>query len=361
MREIELDAGVVKDLVARAYTNVTNNKLVPLSSLLGLELGKDGLTIRSFNGIESLAVKSALAKADEDLEVTVNATILNSLVQKVTTKTIGLSITDKGLHVRANGNYDLDIVMDNGKPLIVPHIEGIAYGNPASVPVDGLQKAIKYGEVAISKTSDVPFETGIYFGKDGYAMASDEAKCAIVPVKLFDDNLIMRASSLKLMALLGGPSITFEHDGSNFVAKGNDGIVAGSLLGGVGDFPKDILLGFITLPEGSKVRYVTANKDALLSALDRLAIFMSTQIDEVIVGVKGGTLTIATADGKAVESIAVEGTGDTPSLHYLLTPLREELTAYDGAKLAIRFDTDGNIIFGNGSVIYVLSGLQEGN
>ena len=84
--KIEITIEKIKALTTKAYKGVSNNRLAPITSLMGLEFSPEGLTIRTFDGENHVVVRDASIKTEEPANITMNADMFKNLIDKLTTK-----------------------------------------------------------------------------------------------------------------------------------------------------------------------------------------------------------------------------------------------------------------------------------
>lgn len=91
------------------------------SETVQLSASSEILTLSVTNKEYFVAVKIPAPK-EESFFATVNAELFLKLISSITTETVELSVTDKYLKVRGNGNYKLPLIFDEGEILEQPKI-----------------------------------------------------------------------------------------------------------------------------------------------------------------------------------------------------------------------------------------------
>ena len=78
---IVVKTNVLKEMMGKAIKGVTNNKLLPLTSLIGIFCDdKKGLMLRTFDGYNSLVVSNGDITTKDSFYVVVYATAFNNLI-----------------------------------------------------------------------------------------------------------------------------------------------------------------------------------------------------------------------------------------------------------------------------------------
>jgi hypothetical protein len=119
---IELKTSLLQGSVSKSTMCVTNNKLLPITSLISFKVKDNTLILTTSDGTNFLYVRYPEKVPCEDVEeFAVGADTFVRLVQKTTAEKISLSIGEEGnyLVVKGNGTYKLELPLDeNGNPIV---------------------------------------------------------------------------------------------------------------------------------------------------------------------------------------------------------------------------------------------------
>lgn len=286
-----------KKLVSYAIKGAGCDKLVELSSMIGIRAEDGTLYLNTTDGTNFLSISDVCDC--EALDVTVDAELFSKLISKITSETVELSVLANTLVVKGNGKYTLELNSDeNGKPLSFPDTfpDGAKeIGTIQASDVVAINTAIKTSLDTVSGST----YTNYYFGE--VVASTDKAMASILHEKVFDDKFLLNREFVELIALSGNDVV---------VSKLDDTLVAETVLvenctisvctklsDDVSAFNIDGINKFLSLETKSFCRI---RKAEILDLLDRLALFVS-KFDE-------GAITLNfTKDGIEVSSISTSG------------------------------------------------------
>ena len=115
--KVRLNTLVLQALMDKAIKGASQNKMIPLTSLLEIELKEGALTLTTTDATNTLKVFAKGIKGD-DFRVVVPADLFHKLVSKVTTEHIILELKENSLEVVGNGTYQLDLLLDEDGTLV---------------------------------------------------------------------------------------------------------------------------------------------------------------------------------------------------------------------------------------------------
>lgn len=366
--KIEIGLDKIRNLTTKAYKGVSNNRLAPVTSLMGLEFGPDGFVIRTFDGENHVVVKDRSFKTDEKSNITINAEIFKNLIDKVTTDKVGLEIKDRFLEVTANGTYRIEIVYDDDKVLTMKNVDNdLDKEGAVEVKVDRkvLQAALDYNEVSAAKTTEVLFETGAFMGKD--IITTDEVLATITHKEFIPNNrFLFKYSTLHLIDIFDKDELTFKYCANgtvyDFALTDGNNLVRGVTMEGAADYPvkelTDLVMG------GSTTIYCEVETAKILEILDRLSIFVTPyDNDRVDLSFTNSSLAISSKQSKAVEKIVpVSQYYDHDVLISLsLTPFKMQLSTIKDKTIKLYYGSEQSVRIGTAEADYLIATIQRGD
>lgn len=357
--KIEVSLEKIKGLVTKAYKGVSNNRLAPITSLLGLEFSPDGLTIRTFDGENHVVVRDAEVKTAEPSNITIDANVFKNLMDKVTTKEVSLEIKDRYLEVNANGTYKIEIVYDDNQVLVMKNVDH-DLDDAESFTIDRkvLEAALDYNEVSAAKTTEVLFETGAFVGAK--IITTDEVLATVTHKELVKGKeYLFKYSSLHLISVFNKDELTFKVRGKDFYLTDGVNAVRGVFLDGVEEYPKSELLDLVL--GGDQQLFVVAKTAELVNILDRLSIFVTPyDNDKVDFEFNEDGLCIRSNQSKAVENILVDC--ETPiqpqKLALSLTPLKLQLNTIKDEEVKLYYGSEASLRIGTKEADYLIATTQ---
>lgn len=360
--KISLKTEQFKQLLAKAYQGVSNNKLAPITSLMGMTFTSTGFAVRTFDGENYLVIKDpSITIEGEDVEVTVNANILKQLVDRITTPDIVLEIKeDRYLLISANGVYKIEIIYDDSKVLKIDAAENSLDHLPTEkIKKKDLVDALLFNEAAAAKTTEVLFEMGVYFGDK--VVTTDEILATVSNINLLPNKqFLFKLSSLHLVNVFDKDELSFLCDDKSFILKDDNHIIKGSFLREIEKYPVKEVLQWL---DTDTKEFVTVYVKDLMEALDRLSIFVTAyDNDKIVLSFSGGQLNISSSLSTATEHlvVAVED-GGSPNIEIpvSLNSLKVQLEAAKDEKVKLYYNTDKSLRMSSSRAEYLLASMAE--
>lgn len=297
--KLTLKTEKLKEMVSRAVKGVGNNKLIPITSLMAVEVKDNRLTLITTDATNYLYIIEDKVVSD-DFYVVIDANIFSKLISKMTNDTITLQIKNGSLEVRGNGTYKIELPLDeNGEPIKYPD----PYEKLCNVSSDvgtinrtTIQVILETIKPALATTLENPCYTGYYVGDN--IVATDTYKIASMGVKLFEsDPKLVSAELLDLLAVMNAEKIRVETYDNDVVFITPDCIVCGKFMEGIEDYAIDAIMGLVNTEIDC---FCSVPKNAILQLLDRLSLFVGTYD-------KNAVYLTFTKDGLQVSSKAANG------------------------------------------------------
>ena len=109
--ELRIKTSELQDMVSKAIKCVSNNKLIPLTSLMNIKVESNVLVLTTADATNYFYV-SKQKVACEDFEISVMADLFTKLVQKTSSDEITLVIEGAMLEVKGNGTYKMELPLN---------------------------------------------------------------------------------------------------------------------------------------------------------------------------------------------------------------------------------------------------------
>lgn len=262
----------LKDMVARAVKGVGNNKLIPLTSLMAIELKNNTLTFITTDATNYLYIIED-KMVGEDFYVVVDANVFSKLISKMTCENVTLEAKDTWLEVRGNGTYKIELPLDeNGEYIKYPDpLAKLDLNDAEEMTINRttIQVILETIKSALATTLENPCYTGYYVGKS--VVATDTYKIASMDVKLFDNARLISAELMDLLAVMQAEKILVDITGDDIVFSTPDCTIVGKVMEGLEDFAIDPIMDLVNTEFDS---VCSVPKSALLQLLDRLSLFV---------------------------------------------------------------------------------------
>lgn len=294
--KLKLKTLKLQEMVSKAIKGASNNKMIPITSLMAIAL-KDGiLTLTTTDATNTLKVMEKDIESD-DFYAVVQADIFSKLVAKITTETITLTLKENSLEVKGNGTYSIELPLDEEGQLIkFPEYKFDTNVEKSEINLSTVKVLLNANKAALAQTMEVPCLTGYYF--DDKVITTDTFKVCSTDIKVFPDKVLLPAELMELLALMDEEKITVQVSGNKILFSTNNVIVFGSQLEGIEDYPAEAINAYLETEFKSVCKLP---KGAVLNLLDRLALFVTTYD-------KNGVYLTFTNDGVIFSSKRSNGT-----------------------------------------------------
>ena len=110
--QLKIQTSKLQEMVTKSIKGASNNKMIPLTSLMEIELKDKTLTLRTTDAANTLSI---IAKDidGEDFHTVVPSEMFSKLVGKITTANITLTVGANSLNVKGNGEYQIELPLDD--------------------------------------------------------------------------------------------------------------------------------------------------------------------------------------------------------------------------------------------------------
>lgn len=270
----------LQEMLSKAVKGVGNNKLLPITSLMALEV-KDGVfTIITTDSNNYLYVFDKIESEDE-FYATIEADTFSKLVARTTSDTIDLTIDGNILKVTGNGTYTIAL------PLEPETGENVKYPDPARTGEKGeqigelnttlIKTTMASLKPALATTMEIPCYTGYYVGD--VMLATDTNQISSMNVAAFTTPSLITVEMMNLLDVVVDGELKAYLNGNKLMFESEHSIVYGSVLNGIDNYQVDIIRGLV---EKEFPSMCSLDKDSVLQLIERIALFVDTFDDGVI-------------------------------------------------------------------------------
>lgn len=263
----------LQGMVSKAIECVSNNKLIPMTSLISIWCSSGVLTLITTDYTNYFYTKSANKVDCEDFEVSVLADTFVKLVQKTTSETITLSVEDNVLTVKGNGTYKLELPLDeNGRPIKFPKKVLEDYSDDdlvGTVKISDIKSILAVNKNALATDMQQPVLTSYYCGDK--VVTSNKKIICWNPLKLFNEPLLISGKVMELLGILTGTSISVYRVDDSYVFKTDVDSLYAPVVDDVNGFPINSMQSLV---ESQFDFSVKLSRKPILDVLDRLTLFV---------------------------------------------------------------------------------------
>ena len=261
----------LQEALSKTIKAVGNNKLLPITSLIGIKLESTELTLTSTTGADYLYVKVPDIQG-EDLEAVVEADKFYGLVSRTTTEFIELSVEFNAIKVVGNGTYLFNLVLDeNGTPIKFPNPVAAFKGKSKEiVPASVFATMRDLVKPSLATTFEAPCYTGYYVSEE--VIGTNSFKMAYWNKKVFKTAKLLSADVVDLLEVIGSDSIECSFGATATVFKGNGCIIYDTQMAGIEDYQVQDIKAVVD--SGYPIS-CSVSKAGLLAILERLSLFIT--------------------------------------------------------------------------------------
>lgn len=270
--EIKLKTAELQDMVGRAIKCVSNNKLIPLTSLMNIKVEENILTITTTDATNYFYVSKPEKVDCENFEVSVVADLFTKLVQKTTCEAVSLVIEGGILKVVGNGTYTMELPLDeNGGVIKFPKKLKDEFGEMlGTVKLSTIRTLLIVNKPSLAVNMELPVLTCYYCGDA--VVTSDRNKICSTAIKVFDKPMLITSQLMELLGVLSQEDIIAYQIGNATIFRTNCETVYAPVTDGVETFPIGAIESLIAQEFESVCKL---SKSAVMNVLDRLALFVS--------------------------------------------------------------------------------------
>lgn len=353
----------LQEMVSRAIKGASNNKLLPITSLMSIVLDAGELTLTTTDATNYLYIGDVAE--GEDFNVVVSADMFAKLVSKLTCEYTELSFrSDLGIfEIKGNGHYKMEVPLDeNG--------QYIKYPNPADKLINSeiadwstvinkstVQVILETLKPALAVTMDDPCYTGYYVGNS--IVATDTFKIASMDIKLFDEPRLVSAELMNLLSVMSAEKINVFVFGNRVLFKTPDCVIYGQFMEGLDDFAIDAINGLVDEEMNSMC---SVPKSALLQTLDRLSLFVGTYDKNAIcLTFTNEGLQISSKASNGVEIIPYVNSENFKDFTCMIDVemFRSVVKSVQNDEIKINYDEDTSIKIPDGNITIVIALMDD--
>lgn len=352
----------LKEMVSRAVKGVGNNKLIPLTSLMAIEVKDNELTLITTDATNYLYIVDDKVVAD-DFYVVVDANVFSKLISKMTCENITLEVISGTwvLTVRGNGDYKIELPLDeNGAPIRYPDpvvsmdvstaVEKVVNRSTVQVILDTIKPAL-------AVTLENPCYTAYYVGD--HVVATDTYKIASMDVPMFDKPRLVSSEFMDLLAVMSEEKITVQMTDTDIVCSTHDCMVCGKYAEGIEDYAINDILGLVDTEFESAC---AVPKSSLLQLLDRLSLFVGTyDKNAVYLTFTPGGLQVSSKAANGVEIISYTTSKNFKEFTCTvdIQMLTNEVKAIQNDVIEIYYGEDNAIKMTDGNITIIVALLED--
>ena len=287
-----------QDMVARSVKGASENKLLPITSMMCIEMKDNVLTLTTTDTANTLKVRADKIQG-EDMYAVVPVAKFAALISRISCDSVTLEMTDK-LIVHANGRYEIDLCVDEDGVVQFPEYHFEKNGEGQIVNLSSIKNLISTNKPFLAKTLDNPNLCGYYLGEK---VITTDADCVCFnDMNVLGGEYLISAEMMDMLSMFKQEKITWWYTNGAFLFETEDTVLYGVEYDGKDTYPADAVSQYLEVAFPSRCRLA---KIALQDVLSRLVIFVEP-FD------KGGAYFTFTKEGVQVTSMNKSSTEVIP-------------------------------------------------
>jgi DNA polymerase III sliding clamp (beta) subunit (PCNA family) len=359
--KLSIKTTILQEMVSRVIKGASQNKLIPLTSLMAIQLKSGKLTLITTDASNTLYIMQDKVEGD-DFYCVVPVEQFSKLVSKMSSENITLLLDNNILTINGNGIYKIELPLDeNGETIKYPDPlnNSIYAGELTEVNLSTIKTILGVNKAALAVTMEEPVYTGYYVGDR--VVSTDTYKICGLDVKLFDTPVLIAPETMNLLDVMTAEKISIyvQDDIIKFVS--DDCVVYSHKMDGIEDYAIDAISGLLneSFESSCKIRKID-----LLSTLDRIALFVGVYDNKAItLTFADNQLDISSKKANGVESITyMENKNFKPyTCQINIEELIQQVKANSADNIEIQYGNEKSIKLVDGNITQIIALLTDDN
>lgn len=268
MNKIKISAVKFQDMVARATKGASENKLLPITSMMCIEMKDHVLSLTTTDTSNTLVIKADKIEGD-DMYAVVPVKQFRDLVARITSDSISMELVGGDLNIEANGKYKIPLLVDEDGVVQFPAFKFEKKGEGEVINLSSIKNILDINKACVAKTIDTPCLCGYYLGEQ--VITTDENTICFNDMKLTEEPYLISTEMMELLALSKQEKISWWYADGFFYFETEDMILHGVEHDGKDLFPAEDVMGYLDTEFKSSCRLP---KLAIQDLISRLAVFI---------------------------------------------------------------------------------------
>jgi DNA polymerase III sliding clamp (beta) subunit (PCNA family) len=364
--QIKIRTSALKDVISKAIKISTNDKMLPLTSFLFMKAKNDTLFVMCTDATNYFEISTECASTD-DFEVTVKGAMFSKIVSKITTEfiTLELGSTAKGenrtsLILNGNGKYTIELPT-NEEGMLIKYPD---YADMKDIVETGAIKVSDIKNIITSNkptlaTNDIDKVRKYYYCGNLVASCNENGVGCVNKTSMFKTPVLIPSNVMDILSIFTSETINYEYDGISMMFT-NDNMKLYIKVGkNIEDYPVEPLSEYANVSMDSSC---TVAKSAIISAIDRLSIFISPyDIYGVYLSFTKDGLSITSSNESATELIGYHESENFQPFRCLLRAdeFRNIVSGRNGEALNICYGDSRFVKFVDNKTVHILGTISE--
>jgi DNA polymerase III sliding clamp (beta) subunit (PCNA family) len=357
---MKIKTELLKELVGKAINGASNNKLIPITQLMGIKKTESNIMLTTTDATNYLYVKGEVEPVENDMQVTVFAEQFAKLVSKMTCNDIYLTLKDNTLEVKGNGTYTLELPLDeNGELIKYPdHYAEIFDVNwEGTIKPTEIKTIIDSVKPSLSTTMEMPAITNYFVGDK--VIATDRYKIASFDNKMLLSDEVLMSSQLMDLLNLATNDIKYFIGKTHMLFDAGDMVIYSKGVEDISEYPIDALENLIATEFKSVCK---VNKNSFIALLERISLFIGKYDDSAVrLYFETDGIRVSNKNRKSNELIEYSDSKNYKAYDCVVNVnmLLSQLKAYAGDVVELHYNSDKVIKFVDGAMVQIIALMEE--
>lgn len=364
LTKVKVPTSVLQDLVNRAAKGSTNQDIIPLSCLMQVKIQDKKLVVRTTDNTNFVKATSVDTIEADNFEIVVQTKVFQSLITKITTEYISLSVEGNSVVVEGNGTYNIPLSVDaDGSRIVFPEPQFTPVGGSKVITSEEVRSILSLNKACKADAKEIPAIYNYYFDNNK-VLTTNVFKGCTNPVSAFETPVCLPPNLVELIpAIIDGSGATVQQSEDAVLFSSTVGELYGKkcLPADLEAFPADGLTEAFNSTIEQSAKFSTTY---LIQALDRMGLFADTlESNKLTISFDSEYITLISDKTKSQEKIKY-----TTPVATVTTPVtfaidakffKDELQSLTADEITISFSAEIGIQIKCGSAIVMLSVLDE--
>lgn len=290
-------------LVSKAIKGASCNKMLPITSMMLIERKNNKLKLVTTDANNYLLVGGV--SEGEDFYAVVPVVLFSQLISKLTSEQVTLIYDESGFTVRANGDYKIELVLDeNGEPIKfpTPYVEMLDTEYISKISFENIKSILRANKASVATTLEVPCYTGYYMSDK--VITTDTYKLCGNDIHVVDEPILVAPETVALLDVMSAPDISIAVKDGKILFASDDCVVYGNLMYGIEDYQVDAIKRLLDDEFESSCK---VQRNLILEALDRIGLFVGAyDNNSVTMRFTDGLISLSNLDARGAEDVKCE-------------------------------------------------------
>lgn len=268
MSKITIPTVKFQDMVARAAKGASENKLLPITSMMCIKVEDNVLSLTTTDSANTLTIRANKIEGD-DMYAVVPVAQFSKLIAKTSSDSIKLVVKDGEIEVHGNGVHRIAQPVDEDGVVQFPKYNFEKQDGYETLLLSDVKSVLSVNKASVATTIDTPCLCAYYVGKQ--VVSTDEMTICFYDKNILSGPYLISAEMMELVALAKQEEITTYYTDGYFLFETDDMVLYGPEHDEKDLFPIEDVDSFAELEISS---YCRVPKIALQGLIDRLALFI---------------------------------------------------------------------------------------